>query len=62
MNTKSVAVEFNTSEKMYETFKNMNITDFIVSDENDNLAEVEVTAEQFDTLCKMDEVVYASEL
>lgn len=62
MSTQSVAVQFKNIAQMEETFKRMNITDYIISDEDDTMAEAEVTTEQFDELCKMEEVVYASEL
>ena len=62
MSTKSVAIQFRNIAQMEEIFKRMNITEYIISDEDDTMAEAEVTEVQFDELCKMEEVVYASEL
>ncbi|HEY4714650.1 MAG TPA: hypothetical protein VIH30_10480 [Aquirhabdus sp.] len=62
MSKKSVAVQFQSIAQMEEIFKRMSISEYIISDEDDTMAEAEVTEAQFDELCKMEEVVYASEL
>jgi hypothetical protein len=62
MNMKSIAVQFLNVAQMWKIFGSMGITEYIISDEDDTIAEAEVTETQFDELCKMEEVIYISEL
>ena len=59
---KTVAIEFKSATKMYETLQNLGLTDYIISDENVAMVEMELSDEQFEKLCGSDDVVYASEL